>query len=212
MVLRRQDWIMRIGILGGSFDPVHLGHLMIGEAAYESLGLSKVIFVPANVRPHKKNRHGADPKDRCAMVRAAVRGCPHFEASDIELRRRGISYTIDTLREMKGLYGSKCQIYFIIGADTIPELPTWKDVREVGRLCTLVVAARPGAALRGMGKLTHVIGRTAVARMRRNILRAPLIGVSSSEIRRRVRAGRSIRYMVPEPVENYIIRRRLYRD
>lgn len=202
---------MKIGVLGGSFDPIHMGHLVIGEEARHSLGLSKVIFVPANIRPHKKNRHCAPARDRLAMVKLAVRGHHHFEVSDIEIRRQGVSYTVDTLRALKKVHGAGCRIFFIIGSDTLPELPTWKDVREVARLCTFGVAARPGMRLARMDTLATTIGRDAVARMRRSILRVPLIGISSSDIRERVASGRPISAMTPKPVADYLRRKGLYR-
>ncbi|MEW6355935.1 MAG: nicotinate-nucleotide adenylyltransferase [Planctomycetota bacterium] len=201
---------MRIGVLGGSFDPVHIGHLLIAEEARHALNLSKVIFIPANLRPHKGRAHRASPRDRYTMTKAAVRPCPHFEASDMEIRRGGISYTVDTLKELKRAYGARCRIYFIIGADSLAELRTWKNIREIGRLCTFAVARRPGASLRGMDRLTSVIDPRAVARMRKSILDVPLIGISSTDIRARVRDGRSIAHMVPKGVEDYIRRHGLY--
>lgn len=201
---------MKIGVYGGSFDPIHVGHLMIAEEAYHALGLSKVLFIPAYDRPGKKSAHGAAAAQRYAMVKAAVRGCSRFAVSDIELRRKGVSYTIDTLQELKAVYGPACRMYFIIGADTLPELPTWKEIREVARLCTFAVAMRPGTALRRMDALARVIGGHAVSRMRRSVLRTALMGVSSTDIRARVRDGRSITFLVPPAVERYIRRHRLY--
>jgi len=202
---------MNIGIVGGSFDPIHLGHLVIGEEAYRSLELARVIFVPTHIQPHKRNQHHADAKHRLAMVRAAVRGCPYFEASDMELRREGVSYTVDTLKELKRSVGARARLFFIVGTDTLPELPTWKNVREVASLCTFAVAARPGKGLSRIDALAKVIGRDAVRRMRRAVLQIPQIGISSTDIRKRVRSGRSVRYLVPKAVAAYIQRHRLYR-
>ncbi|NOZ23597.1 MAG: nicotinate-nucleotide adenylyltransferase [Planctomycetes bacterium] len=203
---------MKLGVLGGSFDPIHLGHLIIAEEAYHTLGLSKVIFVPANVRPHKGRSHQAGAKARYAMTRAAIRNCPHFEASDMEIRREGTSYSVDTLKDLKRNYGTRCRIYFIIGADSLPELPSWKNIREVARLCAFAVARRPGSSLGLIDGLSDVIGHAAVDRMRKSILDVPFIGISSSDIRERIRKGRSIAHMIPNAVATYIERHGLYRE
>ena len=203
---------MKVGLLGGSFDPVHLGHLVVAEEAAWRLGLERVVFVPGRLPPHKRNRRLAPPEDRLRMVQMAIEGNPAFEASDIELRREGPSYSIDTVSELRAASGGEWDIHFLIGADTLPELPTWHRVRELADLCKFVVFSRPGASLEALGALRVALRKDQIAAIERRRINIPLIGVSSTEIRRRVRQGRSIRYLVPETVRRYIIERGLYRE
>ena len=188
---------MRIGVLGGSFNPVHLGHLRLAEEAREMLRLDRVLFVPAGVRPHKQRRDLIDGRHRLAMVRLAIKGHPAFAASDLELRRRGPSYTVDTLEALHQQLGPRARLFFLSGADTMQELKIWRALRRVLELCTFVVATRPGYSLRSTrrGVLPLAISR---------------LEISASDIRRRMAAGRSIRYLVPEAVERYIVKYHLY--
>ncbi len=187
---------MKIGVLGGSFNPIHCGHLRLAEEAREALRLDRVLFIPAGHRPHKPQRGLIDGRHRLAMVRLAIKGRPAFAASAIELQRAGPSYTVETLLALQRRYGARTRLCFVSGADTLQELKIWKDLDRVLRLCTFVVATRPGYAWRARQGITR-LAMTPLA-------------VSASDIRRRVHQGRSIRYLVPDAVERYIARHRLY--
>ena len=199
-----------IGILGGSFNPVHVGHLTVAEGAREALGLEKVLFVPANVPPHKDAVELAPPADRLKMVRIAVEDNPHFEASDIELQRPAPSYTMDTVKILHERLEDGAEITFIIGADSVAELPAWHRIGELARICTIVPVARPGVSLEDVPALAKSIGEGEALALSSRLIHIPLVDVSSTEIRERVRAGRSIRYLVPEGVRAHILARRLY--
>jgi nicotinate-nucleotide adenylyltransferase len=188
----------RVGLFGGTFDPPHAGHLALAECARDRLRLDEVRFVPVGEPPHKQRRDLSPAANRLAMTRLAVRGVPRFEVSTIETRRRGPSFTVDTLRRLAA-ERPRAQLFLLIGADSLDDLARWRDPEEIRRLATLVVARRPGATSRpGRGrKVTW--------------LDCPEFDVSSSEIRRRVRTRRSIRFLVPEPVRAYIERHGLYR-
>ena len=136
----------KLGILGGSFNPIHLGHLVLAETAREALGLERVIFIPAKLPPHKRAAALADGADRLAMVRLAVAGNPALAASDIELRRPGVSYSVDTVRALRQKLGAGTEIYFLIGMDTVAELTAWREVARLARLCKFVPLSRPGHA------------------------------------------------------------------
>jgi nicotinate-nucleotide adenylyltransferase len=187
---------MRLGILGGSFNPIHHGHLVIATCAAEALKLDKVLFVPTAISPLKDPRNLAPPRDRWSMLRLALRGNPGFEACDLELRRGGVSYTVDTLRALKRT--TRARLVLILGTDAFEQMPRWKEAAEVRRLASVAVVPRPGHRPRpGMPK--HYM------------VEAPLLDVSSREIRARARKGLPIRYLVPDPVERYVRRKGLYR-
>ncbi len=187
---------MKLGILGGSFNPIHHGHLIVATRAAEALGLDRVLFIPTALSPLKGTQELAPARDRLAMVRAAVRGNPLLSASDAETRRGGTSYTIDTLKAIRERHPGG--IYLILGADAARLLPQWRSIDEVKRLATLVTVARPG----------HSPG----PKMPKHLtVEVPLLEISSSEIRARARRGLSIRYLVPDAVERYIRRKKLYR-
>jgi len=188
---------MKIGILGGTFDPIHYGHLILGEQVQVQLGLDRVLFVPTYRPPHKDSRRILAAPHRLKMATLAVRGNRRFVVSDIEVRRRGTSYTVDTLRAIKKRYPG-ARLYFICGSDLVSEIPTWKDVEEIHRLARFVLAKRPG------------YGRRLSGRHYRKI-RVAQVDISSSSIRRLVRQGRSVKYLTPESVVRYIQRHRLYR-
>lgn len=192
---------VKIGIFGGTFDPVHLGHLVVAEEIREQFGLDKVIFVPAAQPPHKGPGSVTDPWVRYKMVALAIADNPHFEVSDIEIRHLGKSYTIDTIHELKDRYGPDYQIFFIMGADSLLEMPTWKDPEGILNSCAVIVTTRPGFDLNRVDP--HYRNRV-------QLVRVTPIDISSTEIRRRVREGRSIKYLVPRKVEEYIHKERVY--
>jgi len=192
----------RTGVFGGTFDPPHIGHLIAAERAIEQAGLSRLIFVPAAIPPHKKERKRDDGNHRFQMLLRSIRGNPRIEVSDCELRRGGLSYTVDTLRDFKAGM-EETELCFLLGMDMLPEFPSWRSADEILELAELLVLTRPDFPL-------PTIDRSVRNRLR--ICKIPDIGVSSSDIRRRVREGRSIRYMVRESVEEYIRRHKLYTE
>ncbi len=195
-----------IGILGGTFDPIHLGHLRMAEAVYRGMDLEKIIFIPACIPPHKINMHFAAAEDRFAMTQLAVEEYPFFAVSDLELRRSGISYTIDTLRELHALYPER-RLYFIIGADSLAQLHTWNNIEEMLQLATFVGAGRPGYE----GVMDEVALHLGEAARRQIVLLdTPEYDISSTEIRTRIRRGQSLAGLVPEAVEAYIAGHGLY--
>jgi nicotinate-nucleotide adenylyltransferase len=202
--------VVPIGLLGGSFDPIHLGHLVLAEGARETLGLERVVFVPNNIPPHKAGRQLAPAADRLRMVELAIAGNPAFEVSDIELRREGKSYSIDTVRQLLAEHPEGWDIHFLIGADSLHELPTWYRAAELADLCMFVVASRPGESLDDLEPLRGKLRDDQIAAIAGRRIEIPLIGISSTEIRRRVREGLSIRYLVPDPVQRYIVEKGLY--
>jgi len=203
--------VARIGLFGGSFNPVHLGHLVLAEQARDALELDRVIFIPARLPPHKDPVQLAGPWDRLRMVRLAIADNDLFSATDIELRRKGPSYTIDTVKALRRRYGGGAQIFFLIGADMLSDLPNWRSVRELARLCTFVPVGRPGARRVDRKALAQALGPAEARATLGRTLKTPLLEISASDIRSRVAAGRTIRYMVPDAVADYIRRRRLYR-
>lgn len=197
----------RIGIMGGTFDPIHLGHLVTAEAVRIKYGLEKVVFIPAGRPPHKQGVKITPAWQRYIMAVLATNSNPYFSVSPIEVNRPGPSYTIDTIRELRVVWGAQTELFFITGADAIQELAAWKNIQELLSMCHFVGATRPGclctidAVIAGLG----VLGRRRIHR-----LATPELDISSTDIRERVRQGRSIKYIVPESVEAYIKKEGLY--
>ena len=191
-----------IGVFGGSFDPPHVGHLMIAEQAKQELMLEKVLFVPAFIAPHKANGTSASAEHRVRMLRLAIKGNPAFKVSTIELDRKGISYTVDTLAEVQRQFPA-AELFLIIGSDNLLDFQTWKSPREILGMSRLAVYERKGI------RKTTVPDRSMPPAIR---LTGDFIDVSSTTIRSKIRQGKSIRYLVPEAVEKYIIDHRLYRS
>lgn len=195
-----------LGILGGTFDPIHLGHLQMAEAVHESMQLEQIIFIPAYVAPHKVGLDFAPATDRFAMTKLAVEHYDNFSVSDIELCRSGVSYTIDTLRELHCLYPDK-KLYFIIGADSVVQLHTWNNIEEMMQLATFVGAGRPGYE----GVMEEVVKHLGEqAREHILLLDTPEYDISSTEIRTRIHQGKNLTGLVPEVVEQYIYKHGLY--
>ena len=201
-----------VGLLGGSFNPIHIGHLVVAEQACVRLGLERVVFVPSRLPPHKLGKVLAPAEDRLRMVELAIQGNPAFRASDIELRREGPSYSIDTVQGLRSGSGDAWDIHFLVGADTLPELPTWHRIGELAGLCKFAAFSRPGDSLDALDALRGALTEDQIAAIAGRRFEIPLIGVSSTEIRRRVREGVSIRYLVPDPVRDYIATHGLYRQ
>jgi nicotinate-nucleotide adenylyltransferase len=201
---------MKIGIFGGTFDPIHVGHLIIAETVRDEMGLDTVLFVPAATPPHKRGRAVSDAADRLEMVRLAIEGNPVFDVSDIEIRRGGVSYSIETVKALEAAAEPGTQFFFIIGADTVPELATWKDIDDLVQHCTFVVAARPGVRIEAL--LGTDLGLTPETRHRvlTHFVDAVRVDLASTELRARLAEGKSIRHLVPEPVHDYIRTKGLY--
>ncbi|MFQ5791620.1 MAG: nicotinate-nucleotide adenylyltransferase [Acidobacteriota bacterium] len=221
----------RLGILGGTFDPIHLGHLRAAESVREAMALDRVLFVPARVPPHKARPSIAAAEHRFRMVEAAVRTEPAFEVSRLELEREGASYTIETLAEL-AQSRPDTELFFITGIDAFRDIRTWKCWEELLRSYSFIVHGRPGYGLAGVGEVIPSSVRKRLVELRNNALpplkgstpadEAPTpaiylvdvltINVSGTEIRAMVRANRSIRFLVPAEVEVYIMKHRLYRE
>jgi len=199
-------------LFGGTFDPVHFGHLIVARAVAERLGMPRVVLIPSARPPHKAQCH-ASPAHRLAMLRLAVEGDPLFEISTIELDRPGRSYTIDTLRQFDQIRGGDTQLVWTIGLDTLIELGSWHRSEEVVEMARIVTAARPpmpdnlNARLQG---LRPAMTAEQIERLKADIFPTPLIDISSTEIRRRVAAGEPIRYLTGDAVIQYIRHQGLY--
>jgi nicotinate-nucleotide adenylyltransferase len=187
--------------MGGTFDPIHIAHLIIAERALDQLGLDRVIFVPSARPPHKREDAVTSVEHRLEMVRLAIEGNERLELSDIEVRRPEPSYTIETVRQFARELGEDETLHFIMGADSLAQFFTWKDPQALLEACEFVVVPRPGVDFEESDPRI---------RERARVLESPLMEVSSSDIRASVRAGRSIRYLVPDPVEVYIREKNLY--
>jgi len=196
---------VNIGVLGGTFDPVHIGHLVVAEEARIRLGFKEVLFVPAGQPWLKLDRNITPVVHRVEMVRRAIADNPHFKLCTIEVERPGPSYTVDTLTRLQKQLGSEASLFFIIGRDTLAELPLWKEPEKLIQLCRLVVAPRLGSK-----DLKHL--ETAIPGLLDKVIQLdmPVIGISSSGIRQRMAQGLSIRYWVPAEVEKYITGHKIY--
>ena len=196
---------MRIGVFGGTFDPIHMGHLIVAEDARTELELDRVLFIPAGQPWFKSYRQITAAYHRLEMVRLAVERNSHFDVSDVEVRRNGPSYTVDTLTELRGQHSS-AEFIVILGVDALREIDRWHQPHRLFELASVVGMARPGASLDPSVLNSAIPG--ASSRMR--LLDSTLIDISGTEIRRRVTSGKSVRYRVPEAVERYIGENGLY--
>lgn len=192
---------MKLAIMGGTFDPPHLGHLICAEEVYDHFKFDKVIFIPSSRPPHKDDSEVLDAQHRYMMTLLATRGNPHFAVSRIELDRPGWSYSIETVRELRRKYGQDAELYWIVGADSVLEMSIWKDVDELLKICNFVAINRPGYDLSQADQrfLKKV-----------KLFEVTAVDISASEIRQRVAQGKSIKYLVPPDVESYIYENGLY--
>jgi len=204
-----------VGILGGTFDPIHCGHLVIGEQVRQALGLDRIVFVPAALPPHKLDEELAPAADRAAMVELAIAGNPAFSMSEIELRRKGPSYTADTLGELADeaiRQGVARDLFFILSAEALAGFRSWHDPVRLLQLARLAVVPRPGAPLPDTVRLGAMLPGGAASVGRVECVETTPVAYSSSDVRSRAAEGRSIRYLVPPAVETYIRDHRLYRS
>lgn len=191
---------MRIGVMGGTFDPVHIAHLVLAQQALEQLGLDKVLFIPAGDPWRKSDRDPTLAVHRLAMTRLAVEDNESFEVDDMEVRRQGPTYTIETLTHLRNRYDADDELFLLLGEDALADLPNWHEPEGIAEAATIVVAARPDVASPQVpatrGRIVHI--------------EMPLLEVSSTELRERARQGRSVRYLVPDAVIDYIEAHGLY--
>ena len=204
---------MKIGFLGGSFDPIHLAHLVMADACLDLAALDRVTFVVAASPPHKQDRRLAPLEHRLAMARLAVRKDPRIDIDDREMRRSGPSWTIDTVRLLLDDHPSEDRLFWIIGADSLPELVLWRDIEELLDLVGFITAVRPGYEVEpALAQLEARLGSERVRKLAAGVIHMPRMEISSTDIRSRIASERSIRYLVPEVVADYIHRHRLYLD
>lgn len=197
----------RIAILGGTFDPLHIGHLAIAEDVRYALQVTQVVFIPAAQQPLKAGLQTASATDRLAMVRLGTADNPAFTVSDLEIRRGGLSYTVETVAWLHQQH-PECELFFIVGADAVADLPRWRDVARLLQLCRLVIVERPGYPL----DLEELFRLLPTARQRILAVVGPALAISASELRERLRTGRPVRYHLPAPVRQYIEQHGLYQD
>ena len=191
---------MKICLFGGTFDPPHLGHLLIAQTVFEEENFDKILFIPAYNPPHKKNITSIN--HRLKMLKIALDDNPNFEISDLEIRRKGVSYSIDTILSIKNQFnGKKDRIYYLIGSDSLQELESWKDSKKILNMCQIVVAIRPG--FRPSDIPSWILHKIRFANL-------PRFQISSSNIRKRWINNKTIRYMVTQPVWEYIEKNKLY--
>lgn len=198
---------MKIGVLGGTFDPVHTGHLMMAEEARASLNLAEILLVPAG-QPLLKLDYPITPAEhRLRMLRLAIAGRPHFKVSTVEIERPGPSYTVGTIAELRVQYGSEDEIFFILGWDSLAQLPGWREPSRLIKMCCLVAVPRPGFQCPDLKALEDLIPGISERVM---LLDKPQIDISASAIRELAAQGLPLRHLVPEPVEEYIRQHKLY--
>lgn len=200
---------MRIGIYGGSFDPVHYGHLLLAELCRETCELDEVRFVPAAIPPHKQDQGRAADEHRVEMLKLAIGGNPHFAVWDVELQRGGVSYTVETLRELRAEHPSD-ELFFLMGADSLLDLPNWREPAEICQLATIAVVDRPGSREVDFDVLQGVTSPDRIEDFKKFVVAMPQLDISSSGIRDRIAAGKSVRYQTPRSVEQYLLTAKLY--
>ncbi len=216
---------MKLGILGGTFNPIHYGHLAAAEEVSGRLGLQRVLFVPSFIPPHKQDEDIPSVIHRMEMVRLAIADNPLFEPSDIEIKRGGMSYTIDTINTLRQTTHD-AELYFITGLDSFLEIQTWNRWEMLMALCGFVVLSRPGYRFQDLSRIDFMksaeeefaaldqgLCKQAVVRSGTFMVfleTIPLYDISSTDIRRRIKEGRSVKYLLPDKVENYIIKNKLY--
>jgi nicotinate-nucleotide adenylyltransferase len=200
----------RIALYGGSFNPIHNGHLIVARAVTEQLRVDRLVFLPSARPPHKSAGRLLHADHRLAMVRLGIEGEPHFELSDYDLTRPGPSYTIDTVAHFREEFGLDVSLYWMIGVDSLNDLTAWYRVRALVDACRIITALRPGWEEIDWEQLRTRLSEEQIADLKAGLLDTPRVEISSTDIRRRVREGRSIRYLVPDRVREYIEQHRLY--
>jgi nicotinate-nucleotide adenylyltransferase len=199
----------KIGLMGGTFDPIHYGHLVLAEQVRTRFDLDMVYFIPVGTPPHKEEENITNSGHRYFMTLLATITNPYFEMSKIEIENHGTSYTVDTIKKFKEAVDGDAQLYFITGADAIYELETWKNVKELLSICNFIAAGRPGIDEYKVKKKIEYLNE----KYNGNIIltSVPALAISSTDIRQRIKEGKSIKYILPESVEYYIYKNNLYR-
>ena len=219
---------LRLGLLGGSFNPIHNGHLAIAHQTREALSLDQILFIPSSDPPHKPNDSLARPEDRYEMVRLAISSDPLLAISDVEIRRPGKSYSIDTVRLLRQTHGEQAQLHFLIGLDAFLDFPSWRDPRALLELCRFVILSRPGLSFRSLstvpllppipyssladldaGRISKIEAPTGTQGL--ICLKLPPSPISASDIRSRIRQGLPVANLLPPSVESYILHHHLYK-
>jgi nicotinate-nucleotide adenylyltransferase len=198
----------RVGIMGGTFDPVHYGHLVTAEEALVQFNLDRVVFMPTGNPVSKQHQRVTSALDRYLMTVIATAGNADFAVSRVELDRPGPTYTVDTMRQLRDVYGTEAELSFITGADAVWDILHWKDAGELARLCRFIAATRPGYDLSRFSE--EVLG--AVDAPRVDFMEVPALAISSTDIRSRIADRRPFRYLLPEPVAAYVAKNGLYRE
>jgi nicotinate-nucleotide adenylyltransferase len=204
--------VARVLLFGGSFDPIHHGHLIVARCAAEALGVERTVLLPSARPPHKQDQTLGAAEDRLAMCRLAVDGDPQFDVDAWETEQSGPNYTLLTIEHFGAQLGPDVELCWLIGMDSLRELGTWYRASDLVDACTLVTVARPGQQPPDETFLARWFTPGRCAKLLHNIIASPEIGISSTEVRDRVQAGRSVRYLVPEAVAAFIARRGLYRE
>jgi nicotinate-nucleotide adenylyltransferase len=200
-----------VGIMGGTFDPIHYGHLVIAEAARAKFQMEEIVFVPSGTPPHKRGRNITHFEHRFQMTKLAIQDNAHFCVSRLEIDRPGPSYAVDTIRALRDLFSPNTRLYFITGADAILEILSWKDVGALIGMCQLVAATRPGYSLDGLKDIVNRIQSEHKREFNVHTMEVPALMISSTDIRKRVESGMPIKYLLPDSVEKYIYDHKLYR-
>lgn len=198
----------KVGIMGGTFDPIHTGHLVVANEVLNFYGLEEIIFIPAGNPPHKKGTV-ADSLDRYVMTEIAVLSNNRFKVSDIEIKKDGKSYTLNTLMELTKKYPD-AEFYFITGTDAVIELPSWREPEKLLKLCRFVAVSRPGISMEDAKAKISEINKMFKSNI--ELFQAPMLQISSTDIRQRLMDGKSAKYLLPESVEQYIIKNNLYEE
>lgn len=199
----------RIGIYGGSFDPIHFGHLLFAESAREFCGLNRIVFVPAGIPPHKRNKKQTSGNDRFQMIQLAIQAYPEYSASRFEIDSNEVSYTVRTLRYFHEL-NPKSQLFLIIGSDMFNDIPNWLEPQEICRLASLVVTQKADEPPLDFSRFQPLVSSEKILEFQRQIVPMPKLELSSTKIRNNIATGKSIRFQLPSSVEQYILENRLY--
>jgi nicotinate-nucleotide adenylyltransferase len=207
---RDGEMAKRIALYGGSFNPIHNGHLIVARAIAEQLCLERLILLPSKRPPHKATVPLLDPRHRAEMVRLAIQEEALFELSDFDMTREGPSYTIDTVAHFRQKLSPDVELHWIIGADSLAELSTWHRASELVDSCRIITAVRPGSTDIEWQQLGALLTEEQIARLKAGVVQSPMIDISSTDIRERVRHGQSVRYLVPDQVRRYIDKHSLY--
>jgi len=202
----------KIILFGGTFDPIHLGHTTVAAVAAERIGAEKIVFIPAKCSPLKGSPPETNDNDRFAMIALAIAGNKNFELTDYELKKAEPSYTLETVRQFQTDYGSETSIHWLVGADSIDELPHWYGIVELIDACNLSVMYRAGCEHPDFAKFTAIWGSGRVEKLQQNVIKTPLIDISSTEIRNRLAAGQDVTDMLAPPVADYIRKHNLYKS